>query len=109
MPVIVIFAVPVILGYRLGLGPVSWVLGVITAGFWYRRDVKRHPRVACRVCSGGGDEKSKIGGSGWFRRPFGNCWCCGGRKAHPRLALRFIDSGKHRDIKAEIARAKGKT
>lgn len=102
-------AAPVIIGYILGLGPASWVLGAAVFGAWYVRDVKRHARVGCRICSGGGDEYSKIGGGGWFRRPLGDCWCCGGRKTHPRLALRIIDPAAHRRIKNEIARAKGKT
>jgi hypothetical protein len=72
--------------------------------------VKRHPRVACRICSGGGDERSRLGRKGsLIRNPFGNCWCCGGRKAHPRLALWLVDNTEHKKIRAEIARAKGKT
>lgn len=98
-----------VLGASAHLGYAGLAAGVVVAAFWYRHDVKRHPRVRCRVCAGSGDEHSRIGGSGQFRRPFGNCWCCGGRKAHPRLALRIVDPGRHRDIKNEIARAKGKT
>lgn len=109
MIVLILFGVPVVLGYHFGLGLASWALGLIAAGAWYIRDVKRHPVVRCRVCSGGGDEKSRLGGSGWFRRPFGNCWCCGGKKVHPRPALRFLDAGKYRKIQAEVRQAKGKT
>ena len=103
-----IFLAPVILGYGAGFGAASWALGAAVFGGWYYFDVKRHERVPCRVCSGGGARYSRIGGWRWFRRPFGDCWCCGGRKSHPRLALRVISPAAHQRIKNEIERAKGR-
>jgi hypothetical protein len=109
MILIGIFAgVSIAAGALLHLGMFGVVPGVLAAVLYYVRDVKRHQRVPCRVCTGSGDEHSRLGGGGWFRRPFGNCWCCGGRKSHPRLALRIIDPAAHERIKNEIERAKGK-
>lgn len=102
------FAAVVILASAGHLGWFAWVLGAGAAGLYYWHDVRRHPVVACRACKGDGGHGSKIGGAGWFRRPFGDCWCCGGRKAHPRLALRLIDSGKYRQIRNDISQARGR-
>lgn len=99
----------IVIGALTHVAMLGIVLGVIVAGVYYVRDVKRHPRVPCRVCTGSGGENSRIGGGRWIRRPSGDCWCCGGKKAHPRPALRFLDPGQHRSIKAEVDRAKGKT
>lgn len=103
-----IFIAVVILASAAKLGPFAWVLGVIVAGLYYRYDVKRHPRVPCRVCKGGGGKDSRLGGGGWFRRPFGDCWCCGGRKAHPRFGLRVIDQQQYQRIRQEIGQARGR-
>lgn len=91
------------LATKIGLAAL-FVLAGVGVG-WYIRDVKKHRMVRCRVCSGGGDEKSLISGK-WLRTPFGDCWCCGGRKAHPRLALRVIAPAEHKRITEEIRRAK---
>lgn len=89
------------------LGVLAWVLAVPAALLYWRWDIKRHPRVACRFCSGGGDHRSRLGG-GWFRRPFGDCRFCGGRKAFPRPGLRWVDRERYDEIKGAIARGKAK-
>lgn len=106
----IIAVTAIVTGGLTGSVAAGVVIGVLAAGVYYWRDVRRHPLVACRVCSGGGAEKSQIAraGSKLIRNPFGDCWCCGGRKVHPRPALRFLDSGQYKRIKAEITRAKGK-
>lgn len=81
------------------------IFGVIVTGVYYVRDVRRHPKVACRVCSGSGDKVSPIFG-GPFRRPRGACGHCGGKKGFPRPALQLIDPGRRRKILDEIAKAK---
>ena len=89
----------------LGLHLPFWagvVLAIPVTGAYYWRDVRRRPRVPCRFCAGSGSTGSRLGGGGFFRRPFGDCWCCGGTKAHARLALRFIDSGRYQSIRTEI-------
>ena len=90
------------------IGPVAWALGVIIAVIYLRYDVRRNPRVRCRVCKGSGDNDSKLGGTGWIRRPFGDCWCCGGRKSHPRLAGRIFAPAQYKAIKDEIRNARGR-
>jgi hypothetical protein len=106
--VIVITGLVMLFLFAHGLGVLALVTSVAAALIWYRRDVRRHPRVRCRMCAGGGDSRSRLGGKGWFRRPFGDCWCCGGRKAHPRLAARFLDPEGYRKIRAEIERGRTK-
>jgi hypothetical protein len=81
------------------------VLGVVATGAYYVHDVHRHPKVACRACGGSGDKVSHIGG-GPLRRPRGACGHCGGKKGFPRPALRLLDGGQAKRIRAEIARAK---
>jgi hypothetical protein len=105
MPLIVIAVVTFLLSHEIGFA--AWLLGVVAAAGYYRWDVRRHPRVRCRPCTGSGGHESRLGGRGWFRRPFGDCWCCGGRKSHPRLAARLLDPEGYRKIRAEIE--KGRT
>jgi hypothetical protein len=81
------------------------VLGVVVTGSYWVHDVKRHPKVACRVCGGSGDKVSRIGG-GPFRRPRGACGHCGGKKGFPRPGLAIIDPAGRRKILDEIVRAK---
>ena len=88
------------------IGPAAWVLAAVAAVAWYVRDVKRHPVVSCRACKGSGANFSKIGGGKWFRRPLGDCWCCGGRKGHPRLALYVIDRNRWDEIRGKVARGR---
>lgn len=90
-----------------GLGVVAWVLAVPAAFLYWRWDVKRHPRVRCRACGGSGDHRSKMGG-GQLRRPFGDCWLCGGRKAFPRPGLRFVDRKRYDEIKGAIAKGRSR-
>ena len=91
--------------HALGLPAVAAVvLAVLVTGMYYWRDVRRRPRVPCRPCTGSGASRSRLGGAGYFRRPFGNCWCCGGTKAHARLALRVIDHSRYQAIRDEIRR-----
>lgn len=104
MPVVILVVVAFALVHVTGA--VAWPLTVLLALAYYWRDVRRHPRVRCRVCSGGGGHHSRIGGGRYLRRPFGDCWCCGGRKAHPRLAARLLDPEGHRKIKADIAKGR---
>lgn len=89
------------------LGPVSWVIGGAVAITYWVWDVRRHPRVQCRMCSGSGDHHSKLGG-GQFRRPFGDCWYCGGRKAFPRFGLRFVDRKRYDEIRSKISSGREK-
>lgn len=93
------------------LGAWAWVLAALAAVAWYLADVRRHPRVACRWpgCKGSGASYSRVGDGRWLRRPFGDCRCCGGKKAHPRLALRVVAPDRYKSIRTEIERAKGKT
>jgi len=81
------------------------VLGIVAVAGYYRYDVRRRPRVACRACGGSGDNLSRLGG-GPFRRPRGACGHCGGRKGFPRPALRLFAPARRRQIMGEIARAK---
>lgn len=104
IPLAVIIVATVITAGKIG--PAAWVLGVIIAFAYYRHDVRRNPRVRCRVCKGSGDNMSRLGGAGWLRRPFGNCLCCGGQKSHPRLGARFLAKDQYRDIKNEIRNAR---
>jgi hypothetical protein len=89
-----------------GTGFLAWALAALAAGGYYAWDVRRRPRVPCRACQGSGSNASRLGGSGWFRRPFGDCRCCGGRKSHPRLALRLLAPARYKDIKAEITKGR---
>lgn len=82
------------------------ILGVIAAGWYYVRDVKRHPRVSCRFCGGSGDHQSRLGRGVMLRRPAGNCGHCGGKKGVPRPALWLVDSGQRKKIIAGIVTAK---
>lgn len=91
----------------LGLHLPFWagiVLAVPAAGVYYWRDVRRRPRVPCRMCTGSGASASHLGGGRYFRKPFGDCRCCGGTKAHARLALWLIDGDRYRTIRDEIRR-----
>jgi hypothetical protein len=86
-------------------------VGLAATVLYYLADVKRNPRVACRWpgCKGSGGNYSLIGRngeSGMFRNPFGDCWCCGGRKSHPRLALKFISPEEYRRIKGEVSKGR---
>lgn len=92
-----------------GTGTLAWVLAALAALAYYVLDVRRNQRVACRVCGGSGIRGSRLKGGKWFRRPFRDCWCCGGKKAHPRLALRVLDPGRYNSIRNEIRRARGKS
>jgi hypothetical protein len=106
MILIVIFAVVAIVFGSLTHVPVlGIVFGVIATGAYYVHDVKRHPRVACRVCHGSGDKVSRVGG-GVTRRPRGACSHCGGKKGVPRPALRLIDNSERKKILAGIIQAK---
>lgn len=102
---LVILAAVLVAGH--GLGIVAWVLAIPAALLYWRWDVKRHPRIPCRFCSGSGDHHSKIGG-GRIRRPFGDCWFCGGCKAFPRPGLRFIDRKRYDEIKVAIAKGRSR-
>ena len=103
---VVIFAVTALVTGGLTHAPAAGiVLGIIAAGGYYRYDVRRRPKVACRACGGTGDNLSRIGG-GPFRRPRGACGHCGGKKGFPRPALRLLDGGRRRKILDEITRAK---
>lgn len=90
------------------LGPASFAVAAIPAVAWYWRDVRSHPMVSCRWpgCGGSGAEASRVGGGQVFRQPFGNCRCCGGKKAHPRLALLIFDSARYKKLQAEIRKAR---
>src|SRR5690348_7844477 len=106
MILVVIFAVTAIVTGGLTNLPVLGIIaGIIAAGGYYWHDVKRRPKVACRVCGGSGDSVSRLGG-GPLRRPVGPCSHCGGKKGFPRPALRLLDSGKRRKILDEIDRAR---
>jgi hypothetical protein len=70
------------------------------AGGYYWFDVWRRPSVPCRPCNGSGANFSRLGG-GVFRRPFGRCWCCKGRKSHTRFAARILTPGQYRAIQAK--------
>lgn len=106
MILIVIFAVTAIAVGGLTHAPLAGiVIGIIAAVGYYRYDVKRRPKVACRACGGSGDNVSRLGG-GWFRRPRGACGHCGGKKGFPRPALRVLDPARRKQIMDEIARAK---
>jgi hypothetical protein len=96
-----------VLVFGHGLGAVAWALAVPAALLYWRWDIKRHPRVRCRFCSGSGDHRSRLGG-GRFRKPFGDCWACGGRKAFPRPGLRFVDRKRYDEIKGAIAKGRSK-
>lgn len=106
MILIVIFAVTAIAVGGLTHVPVlGIILGAVLAVRYYVYDVKRHPRVACPVCKGSGDKKSRLGG-GRLRRPMGACGHCGGKKGVPRLALRVLDNDARKKILTAIATAK---
>jgi hypothetical protein len=106
MVLVVIFAVTAIAVGGLAHAPaVGIVLGIVAAAVYYRYDVRRHPRVACRACGGSGDHVSRLGG-GWLRRPRGACSHCGGKKGVPRPAHRLFDSGERKKILAAIGTAK---
>jgi len=106
MILIVIFAVTaIVIGGLTHVAVLGIILGAVAAGAYYRHDVKRHPRVACRFCGGSGDHVSRLGG-GWSRRPAGACGHCGGKKGVPRPALRIIDSSERKKILTAIATAK---
>ena len=81
------------------------ILGIVTAGGYWVYDVKRHPKVACRVCGGSGVKVSKVQGS-LIRTPVGDCGHCGGKKSFPRPALRVIDSSQRQQIMTGIRKAK---
>ena len=106
MILIVIFAVvAVVTGGLTNVPVLGIVLGIAAAAGYWVHDVKRHPKVACRVCGGSGDKLSRIQGS-LIRRPRGACGHCGGKKGFPRPALRVIDGEQARRIRDEIAKAK---
>lgn len=106
MVLIAVFAVTAIAIGGLAHAPLAGiVIGVIAAGGYYRYDVRRRPKVACRSCGGSGDNLSRLGG-GQFRRPRGACGSCGGKKGVPRPALRLLAPARRKRILAEIARAK---
>lgn len=106
MVLIAVFAVTAVITGGLTHAPLAGiVIGVIAAGGYYRYDVRRHPRVACRACGGSGDKVSRLGG-GPFRRPRGPCSHCGGKKGVPRPALRLFDSDERKKILTAIATAK---
>lgn len=90
-----------------GLGVLAWAGGAVAALLWYRWDVRRHPRVSCRMCRGSGDHRSGISGK-HVRTPFGDCWCCGGRKTHPRFAARLLDPAGHAEEKRRIEKGRAK-
>lgn len=113
IPVILpgIFAVVAIVVSALTHAAVPGIAcGGAAAVLYYIRDVKRHPRVRCRWpgCGGSGSHDSRLGGGKLFRRPSGDCRCCGGRKSHPRLALRLADPDRYAEIRAEIEKGKAK-
>ena len=106
MILVVIFAVTAIaIGGLTHVTAAGIVLGIVATAAYYRYDVRRHPRVACRVCGGSGDKVSRLGG-GWTRRPRGACGHCGGKKGFPRPALRVFDSARRKQIMSDISRAK---
>jgi hypothetical protein len=106
MILIVIFAVTAIVTGGLTHVPLLGViLGAVVTGVYWRHDVRRHPRVACRSCGGSGDHVSRVGG-GLLRRPRGACGHCGGKKGVPRPALMLVDSAERKRILAAIASAK---
>lgn len=91
------------------MNPVAIVViiaAVIGGLAYYRYDVKRRPRRPCRWpgCQGSGISSSRIGRG--LSRPFGSCWCCGGRKSHPRPALRFVDADAYRQLRGEVRQAR---
>lgn len=81
-----------------GLGVIAWILAGLAAGAYYRFDIWRRPSVLCRVCRGSGANFSHLGGGRHFRRPFGKCWCCDGRKAHSRFAARILAPSQYREV-----------
>lgn len=106
MILIAIFAVTAIgIGGLTHVPVLGIILGVVATGIYYRHDVRRHPRVACRACGGSGDHVSRVGG-GPLRRPRGACGACGGKKGVPRPALRLVDGSERKKILAAIATAK---
>lgn len=83
-------------------------LAVVSGLLYLRWDVRRHQSVACRVCRGSGSHISRLGGFWFFRKPFGDCRCCGGRKAHPRLAAIVLDPAGYREIQDKIRKGRSR-
>lgn len=102
---IVILVAVLALGH--GLGIVAWLAAIPAALLYWRWDIRRHPLVRCRFCSGSGVHSSRIGG-GWLRRPLGDCRFCGGRKGTPRPALRWVDRRRYDEIKDSIAKGRAR-
>jgi hypothetical protein len=102
----IFLGVAIVTGGLTHVAAAGIVLGALAAGGYWVHDVKRRPRVACRVCKGSGDSRSRIGGFGPFRRPAGDCGHCGGKKGFPRPALRLVDGGERKKILDGIRRAK---
>jgi hypothetical protein len=109
MALIIIFGVvTVVTGALTKVPAIGFTLGALATVAFYIRDVKRHNRVPCRWpgCRGSGAESSRIGGGDVFRNPFGDCWCCGGRKSHPRLALWLIDKNEYDRLRGEVKKGR---
>jgi hypothetical protein len=103
--VVIFLVVFVVMGALTHLPAVGIILGaVVTIAYWVY-DVKRHQKVACRVCGGSGDKLSAVQGA-LIRRPRGPCGHCGGKKGFPRPGLRIVNSGQHKKLTSEIKRAK---
>jgi hypothetical protein len=100
MILLVVFAGVLAVSAAAGLGTFALIPAVLGAGAYYWFDVWRRPHVSCRVCNGSGAMGSRLGGGGTFRRPFGKCWCCQGRKSHARFAARILTPSQHRAIRS---------
>lgn len=105
LPVFVIVAIAVTgMTHAVAAGIIA---GLAVVGIWFARDVKRRPKVKCRDCGGSGDSNS-VFRLPFSRRPAGACGKCGGKKAAPRMALRFVDPGQRARILTEARNARNK-
>jgi hypothetical protein len=99
MILLAVFAGVTAFGLAHGLGWFAVAIGAAVAGVYYRFDIWRRPYVPCRTCRGTGANYSRLGRSE-SQRPFGNCWCCKGSKAHPRFASRILAPAQYQAVRS---------
>lgn len=73
------------------------ILIVVIGAAAYLASLWVHPWRPCRACGGGGKARDRI-----WSEAHGTCPSCGGKGRHPRLAIRILQPGRYRRLRAAL-------